>query len=216
MSLCLASKSSKKIVDRMDSSCWRKQAQKLEAVLRLEATGSTPHKERYLLLKPEVERLANRIRERIEKKGIIKVEPDFFETNIVRDEDRAYLMSGLMSLQELATTASLVHYDMIGEVNIKYFHLMSGHLSFIPSEQLGSLASCVTNIVSINPWGLAGLDLGVLLDKIKSKHLSIANQSYEILGTDDLLALVRALQTRVKTVEFQYTHTVDIKGSLKK
>ena len=41
VSLCLTSKTTKNIVKQMDSSCWRKRAQKLEAVLRLDATDST-------------------------------------------------------------------------------------------------------------------------------------------------------------------------------
>ena len=71
VSLCLASKSSKKIVDRMDSSCWRKRAQKLEAVLRLVFADSTPYKERYLILIPEVKRLAHRIRGLIEDNLVV-------------------------------------------------------------------------------------------------------------------------------------------------
>ena len=188
--LCLTSKITKKIVDQMDSSCWRKRAQKLEAVLRLHtpATDSTPYKERYLLLIPEVERLANRIRGMIEdNSGIIDVDPDYLYT----DDD-----CELMSLQDLANTASLVHYDMVGEVSIQFLQLWSGDLSSIPPYHLGSLAACVTDQVFIGR-NLTIHDLGVLLDKVKSENIFIDKN----LETDvTLAALVQAMQTRVKTV----------------
>ena len=117
VSLCLTSKKTKKIVDLMDSSCWRKRAKKLEAVLRLHTcdTVSTPYKERYILLRPEVERLANRIRGKIEENsGVIVVGP---------------MNTQFMSLQEIADTAILVHHNMLGDVSIKSLMLLNGDLS---------------------------------------------------------------------------------------
>merc|ERR1719312_1183794 len=93
----------------MDSSCWRRRVFKLEAVLRLDATVSTfsnSYKERYLILKSEVERLVNTIRAKIEEKsGVINVSD--------------YQDSKYFSLQELASTTSLIHHDMLGEVSCK-------------------------------------------------------------------------------------------------
>ena len=188
VSLCLASKTTKKIVDLMDSSCWRKRAQKLEAVLRLHtrATDSTPYKERYLLLIPEVERLATRIRGMIEDNfGDITVDPDDLDNST-------------MSLQDLAITASLVHHDMLG-VSIKVLELWTGNISSIPPEHLGSLASCVTETVLIGSRAITSPNLGVLMDKVKSEMIEIG-KCYETFGTDGILALVRAMQTRVKKV----------------
>ena len=198
VSLCLASKTTKKIVDQMDSSCWRKRAQKLEAFLRMHtrATDSTPYKERYILLIPKVERLVNRVRGMIEDNlGVINVDPHYLDNLDVTDDDRE-----VMSLQDLANTASLVHHDMLGEVSIEELELWSGNLSSIPPELLGSLASCVKDRVSIT----IGEDviipnLGVLMDKIKSNLITIRH-SGKTLGADEILALVRAMQTRVKTV----------------
>ena len=69
VALCLASKTTKKIVDQIDSSCWRKRALKLETVLRLDDatddTDSTSFIERFLVFKPKVERLAKMIRDKI-------------------------------------------------------------------------------------------------------------------------------------------------------
>ena len=202
VSLCLTSKKTKKIVDLMDSSCWRKRAKKLEAVLRLHTcdTVSTPYKERYILLRPEVERLANRIRGMIEdNSGVIDVHP----------ERRKYKRMGL---EELANIASLVHHDMIGEVSIKALELWSGNLSTIAPEQLGSLASCVTDTVLIGMDTFIP-DLGVLLDKVNSNKIEVCLGD-ETLRTDEILALVRAMQTRVKTV-ILYDETVVVKTLLK-
>ena len=60
VALCLTSKTTKRIVDWMDSSCWGKRARKLGALLKIEATDltSTTYKERYLFLRAEVERHA--------------------------------------------------------------------------------------------------------------------------------------------------------------
>ena len=41
LAMCLASKTARKIVDQMDSICWRKRALKLKAVLREDATVTT-------------------------------------------------------------------------------------------------------------------------------------------------------------------------------
>ena len=101
---------------------------------------------------------------------------------------------------------------MIGEVRINGLTLRRGNISFIPSEQLGSLVSRVTNIVSLESWGVTGLDYEFLLDNIKSEVLQIIENP----ASHKILALVRAMQTRVKEVVIIDDNTVDIKGSLKK
>ena len=126
VSLCLTSKTTKNIVKQMDSSCWRKRAQKLEAVLRLEASDSTPYKERYILLIPEVERLANRIRGIIEdNSGLIDIDLDFQD----HFAGREYLMrrnQNLMSLQELANVALWVE---LADFKKKVAPLIFAHFS---------------------------------------------------------------------------------------
>ena len=108
VALCLTSKTTKKIVDQMDSSCWRKRANILEAVLTLEATDRTSSKERYLFLKPKVERLALTIRRKIEDNmGVIQVRPSVSFRPATHEEE-----SQFMSLQELTNTASLVHHGI--------------------------------------------------------------------------------------------------------
>ena len=190
VALCLASKTTKKIIDRMDSSCWGKRAKLLEAVLRLEATDwtRTSSKERFLILKPEVDRLSLAIRGKIEDNlGVIQLHGSV-------DEARE---SKFMSQQELASASSLVHHGMLGEVNCRALKLWNVimDLSSIPPQQLGSLAACVRDHVCIGR-DVTIPDLGVLLDTVKSEYIFID----KTLGTEDTLALVRAMQTRVKRV----------------
>ena len=192
VALCLASKNTKKIVDHMDS-IWSKRALKLEGVLRLDAaTDSTSnketrktYKERYTFVKPKVEKLAKIIRAKMEN-------------------------DGRMSLEEQASAASLVHHGILVEVSCKRLCLGNVNLSSIPIQQLGSLASCVTDFVSIGGNVIIS-DLGVLLDKVKSNELNITSQALETGGNN--LALVRAMQTRVKRVNLIHDEdegTVDV------
>jgi len=193
VALCMASKTTKNIVDQMDSSCWRKKVQKLEAVLRLDATDSTSttYKERFIILKSEVDRLANTI------KGIM--EDDFSSITVFPQDPKS------MSLQDLARAASLVHHGILGEVSFENFHLESVNLSSIPTQQLGSLAACVTDEVCIH--GDVNIpNLGVLLDKVWCYSLIFTNRT---LQTEDTSALIRAMQTRVYKVDVIYEHIVD-------
>ena len=124
--------------------------------------------------------------------GVIQVRPSVSFRPATHEEE-----SQFMSLQELAITASLVHHGMHGEVNCKALKLWNVimDLSSIPHKQLGSLAACVTDDVFIGSH-VTIPDLKVLLDKVMSENLFICRS----LGTDETLALVRAMQTRVKRV----------------
>ena len=201
VALCLTSKTTKKIVDQMDSSCWRRRAYKLEAVLRLGATvttDTTSYKERYLILKSEVERLANKLRAKIEDNlGRISV-------SVISQDSKHF------SLQELASTASLIHHGMLGEVSCKMLCLVDVNLSSIPIQHLGSLAACVTDVVFFGVNENVIPDLGVFLDKVKCDKLLFLGQS---LGTDETLALVRAMQeVRIVVLLLGTRGTVDVKA----
>ena len=199
LAMCLASKTTKKIVDQMDPICWRKRALKLEAVLREDATVTTDptsYKERFLIFKSKVERLANRIRAKIEdNSGSITVS--------------GYLDSKHFSLQELASTASLIHHNMLGEVSCKRLCLAEVNLSSIPNQQLGSLAACVTDQVFFGVNVIIP-DLGVLLDKVKCDNLTFLSPTF---NTEETLAMVRAMQTRVRIVILIHSRgTVDVRA----
>ena len=187
VALCLASKTTKKIVDQMDSSCWRKRALKLEAVLRFEdatvTTDSTSYKEMFLILKSKVERLANRIR--------AKIEDNSGSITVSNSQDSKY-----MSLQELVRTASLIHRGMLGEVSCERLCLADVNLSTIFSQHLGSLAASVTDQVFFG-GNIIIPHLGVFLDKVKCDKLTFLSQTF---NTEETLAMVRAMQTRVRIV----------------
>ena len=194
VALCMASKTTKNIVDQMDSSCWRKKVQKLEAVLRLDTTDSTSttYKERFIILKSELDRLANKMRE------IMEDDDDSSITVFPQDPKS-------ISLQDLANTASLVHHGILGEVSFENLHLESVNLSTIPIQQLGSLAACATDEVCIGK-DLIIPNLGVFLDKVKSISLIFVRVT---LQTEDTSALIRAMQTRVYKVDLIYEDIVD-------
>ena len=72
---------------------------------------------------------------------------------------------------------------------------MRDDLSSIPSQYLASLVSQVTSWIYVD--NIKGCDLVSILDRVKSKDLSISNQR---LGKEETQALVRAMETRVESV----------------
>ena len=179
------------------------------------ATDSIPYKEKYLRLKPEVDRLANRVRGMIDNNlGAINVDPDHLD--YLANSNVTNVDCKLMGLQDLANTASLIYHDILGgEVTIRALNLWNGNLSSIPSEHLGSLASCVTDTVCIGiGTGVIIQNLEALIEKVKSEVIEIGRCG-KTLGSDDILALVRAMQTRVETVILMDDDTEVVKTLLK-
>lgn len=207
--LCLVSRMTNKIMDQMDSSCWRKRAKKLQAVLRLdaEATDSTTYKQNYVVLKPKVTMLANGIKEKITKNlNVIELNPEGY----LDENENAEAFS---DLQELADIASLIYHNMLGEVSIKSLVLWDGDLSSIPTEQLVSLASGVTDQVCIRKETII-LDQHVLLNNINSAEVEIMidiNQRNQTLGIDETSALIKAMEQRVEKVTF-YNGMADVEA----
>lgn len=192
---CLASKTTKKIVDQMDSSCWRRRAFKLDAVLRLDSTittNTTSYKQKFFINKSNIGRLANELKTKIDG-----------EIAVSRDSIR---VSKDFSQQELALTASLNHHGMLGEVSCKRLLLGNVNLSSIPIQHLGSLSACVKNIVFFGEKVIP--NISVLLNEVKCDMLTFLDQTLE---ADETLALVRAMKTRVRIVTLvNHKGTVDV------
>jgi len=116
--------------------------------------------------------------------------------------------SGCGSLPSIITyAASLAHHGLLGSVTV--LHLCDDYPTSLPTEQLDSLVSSVTEWVDIE--NVSGCDLVTILDSVKSKELDISRQS---LGSEETQALVRAMESRVEEMEL-YEVTLDIRDLMK-
>ena len=108
------------------------------------------------------------------------------------------------NLPVIICAASLAHHRLLGSV--KKMELANVDLSSVPSEQLASLASSVTESVEIS--NALGCDLVTFLDSVKSEKLIICKESLDSKETE---ALVRAMESRVEEVELVYKATLEIR-----
>ena len=96
--------------------------------------------------------------------------------------------------QVITCAASLAHHRLLGSVHEMWLGIVD--LTSVPAEHLASLASSVTESVTI--INVSGCGLVTILDNVKSRELQIYGQS---LGREETLALVRALESRVEGLE---------------
>ena len=106
--------------------------------------------------------------------------------------------------QVITCAASLAHHRLLGSVHEMWLGIVD--LTSVPAEHLASLASSVTGIVDIK--NVRGCDLVTILDSVKSRVLSIRNQS---LGREETQALVRAMESRVEEVKLIEEVTLNIR-----
>ena len=106
---------------------------------------------------------------------------------------------------EIITTASLAHHGMLGSVDGSWLDLgcclvdlqkVDPASSPSEHEHLASLVSCVTDTVSI--VDVSNCDLVKIMDSVKSENLFISDQR---LSSEETRALVRAMETRVESLE---------------
>jgi len=150
----------------------------------------------------------------LETKGILDTElieslaKRVNERESVRELLEDEYCSGCGSLPSIITrAASLAHHGLLGSVTV--LHLCDDYPTSLPTEQLDSLVSSVTEWVDIE--NVSGCDLVTILDSVKSKELDISRQS---LGSEETQALVRAMESRVEEVEL-YEVTLDIRDLMK-
>merc|ERR1740129_823963 len=94
----------------------------------------------------------------------------------------------------MTCAASLAHHGVLGSVH--FLRLRSDvDLASIPGEHLASLASCVTWGVSIRNH--RGCDLVSILDRV---NCPVTIFSQQRLGSEEITALVRAMESRVTSV----------------
>ena len=117
--------------------------------------------------------------------------------------------SGCGSLPSIITyAASLAHHGLLGSVTV--LHLCDDYPTSLPTEQLDSLVSSVTEWVDIE--NVSGCDLVTILDSVKSKELDISRQS---LGSEETQALVQAMESGVEEVELDEEVKLDIRDLMK-
>ena len=110
---------------------------------------------------------------------------------------------GEMDTSMWMCAASLAYHGVLGSVDDLF--LLNVNLSQVPAQHLASLASCVTNYLSIN--NVSGCDLVTILSSVKCHLLIIIRQS---LGREETRALVQAMESGVTEVRLYDEVTLDI------
>ena len=112
---------------------------------------------------------------------------------------------------EITNAARLAHHGLLGSVG--HLPLRSEtwpwenlDLASIPTEQLASLVSCVTERIDIQSV-IINCDIISILDNVKSNYLNINRQS---LSSEETQALVRAMESGVKCVALSREARLDI------
>ena len=98
--------------------------------------------------------------------------------------------------------ASLAHHGLLGSIVSIMLHNVD--LSPVPAQHLASLASCVTNLLTIQ--NICGCDLVSLLTSLKCEVLNIWSQN---LGKEETRALVQAMESSVEEVVLSHEVTLD-------
>ena len=106
-------------------------------------------------------------------------------------------------IMKLTCGASLAHHGL--PISVVELILCDDDLSPVPAQHLASLASCVTNELSI--WNVSGCDLVSILSSLKCERLDITSQRVRRVETR---ALVQAMETGVKRVELCGGVTLDM------
>ena len=108
------------------------------------------------------------------------------------------------NLPLITCAASLAHHALFGSV--QRMELGNVDLTSVPAEHLASLASSVTECVSIT--NVSGCGLVTILDSVKSQQLVFRHQS---LDREETQALVRAMESGLERVDLHYRVTLDIR-----
>merc|ERR1712242_83458 len=116
--------------------------------------------------------------------------PYHYTTNHTRSNQIRY--AGL--LHKISTAASLAHHGLLSYLETMSFTDVD--LSSVPDESLASLVSCVEQNVTIENVK----NCNIILDSVKSKWFNIRKQT---LTSEETRTLVRAMETKVETVEFR-------------
>ena len=106
-------------------------------------------------------------------------------------------------LLDICNASFLAHHGLLGSV--ARMVLRDVDLASVPAEHLASLASCVLGTVRIT--GICNCDLIPILDNLKC-YMTIVSQSR--LSCDETRALVRSLESRVKSVQLWGEVSLDI------
>ena len=112
------------------------------------------------------------------------------------------------NLSVITCAAALAHLGLLESK--REMGLVKFDLTSVPEEDLASLVSNVTEHFSI--LNVSGCDLVSLLDSVKSKMLSVKKQS---LGSEETLALVRAMESHVERVCLYEEVTLDISSLMR-
>ena len=137
----------------------------------------------------------------LETRGIITF--DVFERLAQRVKSK---ITYPISLSVVNCAASLIHHGLLGSVEV--IVLGNVDLTSASAEHLTSLVSSVTGRVCIK--NVSGCGLVTVLDNVKSGVLQISGQR---LGSEETLALVRALESRVEGLRLKEV-TLDIMMAL--
>ena len=108
------------------------------------------------------------------------------------------------NLPAITCAASLAHHRLLGCVYS--MSLDDVDLTSVPAEHLASLASSVTECVSIT--NVSGCGLVTIMDSVKSQQLVFRHQS---LDREETQALVRAMESGLERVDLHYRVTLDIR-----
>lgn len=121
------------------------------------------------------------------------------------------IVRGRLNLSEITNAARLAHHGLLGSVG--HLPLRSEtwpwenlDLASIPTEQLASLVSCVTERIDIQSV-IINCDIISIFDNVKSNYLNINRQS---LSSEQTQALVRAMESGVKCVALSREARLDI------
>ena len=106
--------------------------------------------------------------------------------------------------REVACAGILAHKGLLSPV--EWLMLRDVNLASIPAEHMGSLVSYVTEKVDIHPDAIC--DLVTILDSVNISGVLFVGR--RTLSNDETQALVRALETRVKTVVLEFKLTAEV------
>ena len=126
------------------------------------------------------------------KKKTIMSEAESQADQIVNKFEICFIAFLSPGLPEIVTAASLAHHGLLGPVIC--MDLNDVDLASIPAEHLASLASCVTEAVSMRS---VNCDISNILRSIRCRSIRINNQR---LSSEETRDLVRAMETTVESL----------------
>ena len=193
------------VSSKMDVVCWRKRAKRLESVLRRDDPDNTTFKDKYFRYKPRVQMIVAQMTDKInECHGVISINcEDLEDLEYFEGDPQQYF-----SPEELADIASLVHHNMLGEVDIKTVEFWDCDLlSNQDPHHLESLAAKIQDGLAIfREEETENKDVSSLLDKINCKidFMMEIDSTQALIQSKEKLSLIAAMNSRVPKVTFYY------------